>query len=109
LPDLLKNADFVSFLFSASSKTPANLTSICKLNQEHDGQKSTLVALILKSWNQIIAELKEWHAFAIDIAGSDTPKNDDLSAIACAEMTGEEMSFHPPVIHAPGRPHPTLG
>lgn len=51
----------------------ADLSPIYKLNREYDGQESTLVALVGKSWNRIVEQLEKWHEFAIDLAASDSP------------------------------------
>jgi len=38
----------------------ANMASILELFEQYDGQKSTVVAHCVDSWNQIIRELKDW-------------------------------------------------
>lgn len=41
----------------------ARLSSVYKLNQEYRGKKSNLAALVGQSWNQVLAELKDWAEF----------------------------------------------
>ena len=43
---------------------------ICRLRQ-------VFVALVLKSWNQIVEHLEKWRTFAIDLVASDSPQEDE--------------------------------
>ena len=61
-----------------------NLSTIYKLNQEYDGQESTLVALTGKSWNHILADLSQWHRFGCEtkLCPSDSCSTDGVAQAA---------------------------
>src|ERR1700730_5750546 len=74
--------------FDGTEFGTTDLSPIYKLNQEFDGQKSTLVALVLKFWNRIVEHLEKWREFAIDLAASDSPQTE-------IESVQEDVTYEP--------------